>query len=166
MSASKGPRRAAPVGEAARGRPSYAPAAPAGPVDSLGPDRVLPQSVRPAMMLGLQRAAGNAAVLGLVARASDHRPPPAAARPHVAAARPVPAPPLVQRQVTEAQAESLAGQLFEAMDGWGTDEDAIYGALSGRTQEDLVAIRAAYATRSAPGLDADLSDDLTASELA
>ena len=49
-------------------------------------------------------------------------------------------------------------------DGWGTDEDAIYGALSGRTQADIDEITKAYRKYSDDGLDADLRDELTEGE--
>ena len=53
------------------------------------------------------------------------------------------------------------------MDRWGTDEEAIYGALSGRSKADLDAITAAYQPMAMKGsLDADLRDELNDSEMA
>ena len=60
----------------------------------------------------------------------------------------------VQRAISADQAGAIARQLEDAMSGWGTDEEAIYGALSGRTGGDMKAIREAYrrlfATTSTP----------------
>ncbi len=65
------------------------------------------------------------------------------------------------------QADRVARQLLDAMDRWGTDEEAIYGALSGRSRADLDAVIAAYQPIAMHGsLDADLEDELTSSELA
>lgn len=65
------------------------------------------------------------------------------------------------------QATGIARSLLDAMDRWGTDEEAIYGALSGRGRADLDAITAAYAPISMKGsLDADLRDELTEEEFA
>ena len=72
---------------------------------------------------------------------------------------------VVQRALSNEQAESIARQLEDAMSGWGTDEDAIYGALSGRSGTDMTKIRSAY-RRLFGDLDADLADELTDSELA
>ncbi len=76
---------------------------------------------------------------------------------------------VVQRKLSVEQAESIAQRLARAMAGWGTDEEAIYGALSGRTPSDYAEIAAAY-RRGELGdshdLDADLADELTESELA
>ena len=44
---------------------------------------------------------------------------------------------VVQRALTPDLAQSIARKLENAMSGWGTDEDAIYGALSGRTAADI-----------------------------
>lgn len=132
-----------------------------GPVGTLGPDRAMPPTLQAGLMLGLQRSAGNAAVRGLVGRAG--RPVAAGGS---AGRGPRPTQAVVQRNVSEAQADRLAGQLNEAMEGWGTDEEAIYGALSGRTRTDLDAIRTAYARLSSAGLEADLQDELTDDELA
>jgi len=73
---------------------------------------------------------------------------------------------VVQRALSVEQAGSIARRLEDAMAGWGTDEEAIYGALAGRTADDMRAIREAY--RRLPGgkdLDAELADELTESEL-
>ena len=52
------------------------------------------------------------------------------------------------------------------MSGWGTDEDAIYGALSGRSAEDIRDIRDAYSDLYSKDLDAELADELDSDELA
>jgi hypothetical protein len=77
--------------------------------------------------------------------------------------------PVVQRALAPAQAETIAQRLAEAMSGWGTDEEAIYGALSSRTPGDYAEIVAAYRRLElgdSHDLDADLADELTSSELA
>ncbi len=66
--------------------------------------------------------------------------------------------------MTRDQASSIADKLHDAMAGWGTDEDAIYAALGGRTGADIRAIHDAY--RRYGDLEADLADELTDSELA
>jgi Annexin len=72
----------------------------------------------------------------------------------------------VQRAIAVEQAESIARQLEDAMSGLGTDEEAIYGALSGRTGPDIVAIRDAYQRLFSEDLDEELKSELTDSELA
>src|SRR5918994_1235308 len=58
---------------------------------------------------------------------------------------------------TAGAAEQAAHQLHRAMDRWGTDEAAIFAALTGRTKDERDAIKAAYSriTRGR-SLDADL----------
>jgi hypothetical protein len=72
----------------------------------------------------------------------------------------------VQRALSVELAESISRKLENAMSGWGTDEDAIYGALSGRTAADMVEIRRAYRRLFDDDLDEELADELTSSELA
>ena len=62
--------------------------------------------------------------------------------------------------------EGAASSLFRAMDGLGTDEDAIHAALRGRSPAEIAEIRRIYADHY-PGrtLDADLSDELSGDEL-
>src|SRR5215207_7484658 len=43
----------------------------------------------------------------------------------------------VQREIGATQAATLARQLDDAMSGLGTDEEAVYGALAGRTPDDM-----------------------------
>ncbi|HYO43978.1 MAG TPA: peptidoglycan-binding protein [Candidatus Limnocylindrales bacterium] len=114
-------------------------------------------SLHGGLVLGLQRTAGNAAVGRLVRGPSMER-----QRASGGALRPT-----VQRVISAEQAGRVARQLLDAMDRWGTDEEAIYGALSGRRKADLDAIVAAYGPIAMHGsLDADLADELTESELA
>ncbi len=95
---------------------------------------------------------GNAAVAALVGRPATGPVQPRA---------------VVQRAISAGQAGDVAHRLLEAMEGWGTDEDAIFGALSGRTRLDLSAITEAYEPISMNGsLDADLRDELTDGEYA
>ncbi len=72
----------------------------------------------------------------------------------------------VQRAVSADQAGSIARQLRDAMKGWGTDEEAIYGALSGRTGSDISAIKESYTQIYNRDLDYDLRDELNDKELA
>lgn len=62
-------------------------------------------------------------------------------------------------------AEMVAGQLNDAMRGLGTDESAIYAALTGRTVSERQAIREAYRRLTNHTLEADLRDELSGSEL-
>jgi hypothetical protein len=72
----------------------------------------------------------------------------------------------VQREVATSQAESIARQLEDAMSGLGTDEEAIFGALAGRTGDDMVSIREAYKRLFNENLDAELRDELSGDDLA
>jgi hypothetical protein len=72
----------------------------------------------------------------------------------------------VQRVLSPELAQSIARKLEDAMSGWGTDEDAIYGALSGRSAEDIRDIRNAYSDLYSKDLDAELADELDGDELA
>ena len=72
----------------------------------------------------------------------------------------------VQRELSADLAKSIARKLEDAMSGWGTDEDAIYGALSGRSAADIRDIRNAYSDLYEKDLDAELADELDADELA
>ena len=75
--------------------------------------------------------------------------------------------PVVQRELSVSAAELIARRLHSAMEGWGTDEEAIYGALSGRTPTDYQAIKEAYAkVYDHKDLDAELADELNDSEMA
>ena len=73
---------------------------------------------------------------------------------------------VVQRELSPALAKSIARKLEDAMSGWGTDEDAIYGALSGRSAPDIRDIRNAYRDLYRKDLDAELRDELDDDELA
>jgi len=72
----------------------------------------------------------------------------------------------VQRELSGDLARSIARKLEDAMSGWGTDEDAIYGALSGRSAADIRDIRNAYSDLYQKDLDAELADELDSDELA
>jgi hypothetical protein len=98
----------------------------------------------PEAVLDLQASAGNRAV---VQRLNVHRL-------------------TVQRAISVEQAEGIARRLEDAMSGLGTDEEAIYGALAGRTAPDMVEIRNAYSRLFSEDLDAELADELNESELA
>lgn len=66
-----------------------------------------------------------------------------------------------------AKMQAAATQLFKAMDGWGTDEDAIHNALRGKSPAEIAAIRAVY-TDHFPGhnLDHDLAGEMAGNDLA
>ena len=78
---------------------------------------------------------------------------------------PVTAQQIIQRTPEHFIPEVVAAQLREAMEGWGTDEDAIYAALGGRTQAEVDAIAMAYQRLTRRNLQADLTDELTEGEL-
>jgi Domain of unknown function (DUF4157)/Annexin len=59
----------------------------------------------------------------------------------------------------------IAVQLRNAMEILGTDEEAIYAALAGRTAAQQTAIAAAYRTLTGRELQTDLEDELTGGEL-
>ena len=142
-----------------RRRPGPAPTngEPGSPID--------PVNLSPADVAGLQATAGNRAAVEAVQRAAalptsrdTRRPPPSAVHAGV---------PVVQRELSVGAAELIARRLHSAMEGWGTDEEAIYGALSGRTPTDYQAIKEAYArVYDHKDLDAELADELNDSEMA
>ena len=112
----------------ARPEPSVAELAPApaaAPAGAVGVPPIDPryasqaQSLLARRMLAMQAHAGNAATQRLARQAAPGG-------------------------LATSQAESIARRLEDAMSGWGTDEEAIYGALSGRTAADMVVIRQAY----------------------
>jgi hypothetical protein len=77
---------------------------------------------------------------------------------------PAPTAPAATR--TLSQAEQAAQQLHRAMDRWGTDEESVFAALTGRTKEERDAIKAAYSRiTSGRSLETDLRDELSGSEL-
>lgn len=59
-----------------------------------------------------------------------------------------------------------ARKLFKAMDGWGTDEAAIWAVLDGATGAQLAAIYNAYRNEYGRDLFDDFADDLSGSEFA
>ena len=62
-------------------------------------------------------------------------------------------------------AQAVAQQLDDAMSGLGTNEEAIFAALSNRSKTELEAIMAAYETLTKHGLEADLRDELSGDDL-
>ncbi len=97
----------------------------------------------PGLVAHLQATAGNRAAV------------------HVVRPRPV-----VQRAVSIPEAAVIAARLYDAMEGLGTDEEAVYGALSGRTPEDIDAIKDAYFLTYDRSLQEDVNDDFSGDELA
>ncbi len=68
--------------------------------------------------------------------------------------------------LTNEMLQQIARRLREAMAGWGTDEEAIYAAMAGRSQDQVNQIERVYGEMY-PGrsLQPDLEDELTESEL-
>jgi hypothetical protein len=114
-----------------------------------------PPQVQRRRLAFLQAAAGNRAANTVIG--SPRRSAGIAAQ--------TPAIPPVQRVLSTGQAAALAGRLHEAMAGWGTDEEAVYGALSGRTRDDIAAISDAYNVTYEPTLRATIEDEFSGEEL-
>ena len=72
---------------------------------------------------------------------------------------------MVQKKEMAFDADLIAVQLRNAMEGLGTDEAAIYAAMAGRTDAQVTLIAEAYLKLTGRGLQADLEDELTRSEL-
>lgn len=83
-----------------------------------------------------------------------------------AAPAPAPAPAAATGGLSEEMLKQIARTLRAAMAGWGTDEEAIYSAFSGRTQEQVDAIARVYQAMYSADLLADLRDELSDSEMA
>ena len=64
----------------------------------------------------------------------------------------------------EDRATVIANQLEAAMQGWGTDESAIYAALTGHTEAELREIERRYRLITGHELNVDLRDELTNGE--
>lgn len=109
--------------------------------------------VTPTALGRLQGAAGNRATATLVAQRAARAPSRASGAP------------VIQRELSLAQAASVAARIHEAVEGLGTDEEAVYGALSGRTPEDIDAIRDAYFLAYDETLQAAINDDFSGDEL-
>lgn len=63
-------------------------------------------------------------------------------------------------------AQQIATVLRKAVEGWGTDEEAIFNALTGRTPAEITAIEAAYRALSrGESLEARLRDELSGKDL-
>ncbi len=140
--------RAVPVPgpQAAVRAPAAVPQAP-GPSTAPASSSIDATVMTPGSLVGLQATAGNrATVQALSARAN--------------------APITIQRAVDAQQADAIAKRLHDAMAGWGTDEEAVYGALSGRTTADIDAIREAYLRNYDHTLQSEIDDEFSGSELA
>ena len=129
--------------------------------DVLAPEVSGPGDIATHPLLALQRTAGNAAIVSILRlqlqRDADTETE--AGTDETTEAEPV------ADALSPAMAEQLARRLREAMEGWGTDEEAIYAAFGGRTQPQIDAITAAYRALFGRDLAADLQDELNASEL-
>lgn len=77
----------------------------------------------------------------------------------------MPPPPRVHQRRTAA--EQIATVLRNAVKGWGTDEEAIFNALTGRSPAEIAAIEAAYAALAGgETLESRLRDELSGDDLA
>ncbi|HJZ65011.1 MAG TPA: DUF4157 domain-containing protein [Candidatus Acidoferrum sp.] len=110
--------------------------------------RLLAHELTHVMQLGRTQSASQAQVRRQAA-------PPAAGPP-----APAPAMPL-----SDAMLRQIAQRLRKAMEGWGTDEEAIYSSLSGRTQAEVDEIAKVYQREYKRSLIDDLKDELSDSEL-
>ncbi|WP_428268579.1 annexin [Haliangium sp.] len=76
---------------------------------------------------------------------------------------------VVQKQEDETSpptsADADAQALYEAMDGWGTDEERIFSLLEGKSVSHLKAVRTRYQARYGAALESDLSSDLGGTDL-
>jgi hypothetical protein len=95
---------------------------------------------------------------------------------HVLQQQAHPRPGVVQRQAAGGAAPAPAGassermvqiarSLHAAMEGLGTDESAIFAALTGRSLAELADIRTAYRSLTGRDLEADLRDELSGGDL-
>jgi hypothetical protein len=140
-----GPAPARPVAPAAaetgrRHASADATSAVAGPVVA---GSAVPGVLTPGLVAQLQATAGNrAAVQAVRSRA------------------------VVQRTLDSGQAASIAARLHDAMAGLGTDEEAVYGALTSRTPDEIDAIREAYFFAYNTSLLEDINGDFSGDELA
>jgi hypothetical protein len=66
---------------------------------------------------------------------------------------------------TEGTPTALAMRIRDAVEGPGTDEEAIYGALTGRSADELMKIRAEYSRLYGESLVDRLKDELSGGEL-
>jgi hypothetical protein len=73
--------------------------------------------------------------------------------------------PSVNGGLSDEMIDQIVIRLRKAMEGWGTDEEAIYSAFSGRTQEQVDAIATAYRQHYNRSLISDLHDELTDEEM-
>jgi len=76
-----------------------------------------------------------------------------------------PAPPVTDGGLSPQMAQQIARRLRTAMKGPGTDEEAIYAAFAGRTNDQVAAISRVYQELFARNLMADIQDELNEDEL-
>jgi hypothetical protein len=75
------------------------------------------------------------------------------------------APAVEEKPIDPKAVRDSANQLFKAMDGWGTDEDAIHNALRGKSPAEVKAIKAAYQDHFGRSLDNDIKGELGGKDL-
>ncbi len=69
------------------------------------------------------------------------------------------------KNAAEARADLVAVQLRNAMTGWGTNEESVMAALTGRSESERDEIKKAYRRLTNRELEADLHDELSGSVL-
>ncbi|HNN94045.1 MAG TPA: hypothetical protein PKI03_17330 [Pseudomonadota bacterium] len=70
-----------------------------------------------------------------------------------------------EKPVDPKMVRDSANKLFKAMDGWGTDEDALLGALRGKSAAEVAAIKAEYQDHFGRSLDDDIKGELGGKDL-
>ena len=70
-----------------------------------------------------------------------------------------------EKPVDPKMVRAAANDLFKAMDGWGTNEDALLNALRGKSPAEIKAIKAEYADHFGRDLDADIDGELGGKDL-
>lgn len=72
---------------------------------------------------------------------------------------------LLPKPVDGKRVSDAANQLFMAMDGWGTNEEALLGALRGKSPAELRAIKAEYQDHFGRNLESDIRAELGGKDL-
>lgn len=70
-----------------------------------------------------------------------------------------------EKPVDPKMVRDSANKLFKAMDGWGTDEDALLGVLRGKSAAEIAAIKAEYQDHFGRSLDDHIKDEMGGKDL-
>ncbi|HVK89637.1 MAG TPA: hypothetical protein VM513_36190 [Kofleriaceae bacterium] len=70
-----------------------------------------------------------------------------------------------KKEELQRRTAGAADELFQAMDGWGTDEKKVMRALQGKSPEEMAAIKAAYQARTGRSLESDLTSEMGGNDL-